>query len=738
MVGAFLSRRRCAVVAAVFSAAIFSLIVFFFRDRNGILDGVEFSASYENSSGGMLKVFLTGDEKYRIFRPIAEFPEEFISSILVQEDRRFFHHNGVNIVSVFRAAFETYVRRSRVIGASTITMQTAKLRYKINSRSVGGKLAQILFSYRMEMRHSKQEILEAYLNLAPCGRNIEGFEAAARYFFGKGMPATTFDEQILLCVLPQNPVKRCPSKDSVPPELSEAMGRLSESVGGSVVVPNLVCAFPDEAIHYSRHLSMISSSRKIVRTTIDSAMQEIVSRQIVRYVNMRRTIGIKNACAVLLDSESMEIRAYCGSANFYDNSIRGQVDGNSSRRSPGSTLKPFIYALALDQGKIHSHTLLKDTPVAFSEYAPDNYGNDFKGPLKAYEALIQSRNVPAVALARSLSNPDLYGFLANSGVYLPHGRDFYGLSIVLGSADVSPLDLCRLYSAFLNDGIARDILGEEPVGERRILSAESAFVVRKMLCRNAAPDGYSEPPFETGFKTGTSIGFKDAWTAGFFGKYVLVVWIGNFDGVGNNAFLGRSAAAPLFFNIALELMERGFVKRFASRAEENGELNVKEIDVCSVSGAIPNGDCPSTEKAYFIPGVSPIEKCKVHRVVSVGGKKVLGEFWTSDLLELFELAGLPRDSPAAEFNDGKPPQILSPLSSTEYILDKKRASIVLNASADSDAGELFWFSGTEFLARSKPNEKVEWRPSSTGKREITVTDSRGRSSSRIISVSSIE
>lgn len=727
-------------------AVVFSLSLIFFIDRSPILDGVEFSSAFSDSDGKLMKVFLTSDEKYRIFRDITSVPPEFAELVIQQEDKRFLVHNGVNPFSVLRAAFSTYVMKTRVIGASTITMQTAKLRYGIDSHKVTGKLLQILYALRLEFNHSKQEILEAYLNLAPCGRNIEGFEAASQYFFSKTISELNHDEQVLLCVLPQNPVKRCPSKFNFPDALKDAMCRLDDTV----TFPSLVCEFPEEALHFSRLMKTTNrNSKGIVKTSINHRLQEIIDRKISLYTNSKAYLGIKNASAILVDSKSMKVLAYTGSSGFYNDEILGQNDGNISKRSPGSTLKPFIYALALEQGLIHSQTLLKDTPTAFSEYAPDNYGNDFKGPIFACEALIQSRNIPAVALARKIKNPDLYDFLKNADISNLKEKDNYGLSIVLGSAELTAVELAELYCSLLNEGKFSKIRftdsDKTDSNSKKILSAESCFIIKDMLEKNQPADNQSVEERcdsiadkKIGFKTGTSIGFRDAWTCGFFGDYVLVVWIGNFDGSGNNSFLGRSAATPLFFNIADEMFERGFVKTTETDFEK---LNVKKVEVCSVSGCLPNDDCPSKMDALFIPGVSPIEKCKIHQIVNENGKSVVREFWSSEFLELFALTGLPRTNPETDKIYGKNPEILSPLANVEYFIsNSNRNTLILRASAESDAGELFWSSGRKFIAKSQPNEKVEWKPNikdadKNGEIEITVTDSKGRSSSRIIKIS---
>lgn len=788
----FLRRKKIIILLLVLCAALIVFFIDFNTARSkGILYGIDFSGAYTDRNGTLLKVYLTGDETYRIYKSVSEYPLDFLEALLLQEDKRFFLHHGVNPVSLIRAAVQTYVKRSKRIGASTITMQTAKLKYKLYTKNPAGKLKQIFLALRLELLFSKQEILDAYINLAPCGKNIEGFEAASRYFFAQPIEQTDFSQRLMLCVLPQDPVRRCPRSDAVPDELMQARSRLferwvqehpeyEESRAFMQKPPRLHCAFPEKALHFTRMIESASKIKKgsvrtpartLLRTSIDMRLQDITEQTLQLYVRQRQGIGITNAAALLVDWETMETLAAAGSAGFYNNAILGQIDANISKRSPGSLLKPFIYALALDQGLIHYGTMLKDTPSAFSEYMPDNYGNTFKGPIKAWNALTQSRNIPAVELARKIHKPDLYDLLVSAGVSGLKHKDSYGLSIVLGSADLTPFELTALYAALKNGGVqypiqntARTLFPSDTANSaangkagqsnaKRLFSQEAAFIVCKMLEQNPPPEDTQSSDFagmRIGYKTGTSIGFKDCWTVGFFGQYVLCIWLGNFDGTGNNSFLGRTAAAPLFFSIAGRIHSAGLCRNTAEYVPEN----VKQIDVCAVSGGLPNGDCPATEKAWFIPGVSPITKCRIHRKITVDTrtgyrtderdksycKTLVREFWPSDLMKLFAEAGLPRlvppDYPDAnkKMNNGRsgfPPEIVSPLKNTVYIFRSgtpEKNVLILNAVADADTSELFWFAGSSFIARCSPSEPYVWKPA-PGFYELTVSDGKGRSDS---------
>ena len=774
-------KRRTIILLSISSAVfVFAVTCFstvLYQRRHGdIFKGIEFSASFTDCNGEFLQVFLTSDEKYRIFCPLANFSNEFLEAILLQEDRYFYSHDGVNLVSVVKAAWTTYVKKSRVVGASTITMQAAKLKYNIYTKSVFGKIRQIIMAKYLEMCFSKQQILELYMNLVPVGGNLEGFATGSLYYFHKTVQELNLSETIMLCVLPQNPTKRAPIHNRTSSELIKARKVLfaswlenhPENKNQEIYMDmqmSTFCSFPDEARHFCEMLYRKESvfTRSPLRTSLDLRLQKKSEQVLEKYINQNKNFGLKNGAIVLLDWQNMEVMANIGSASFYDEEIQGQVNATTSKRSPGSTLKPFIYAMAMDQGIIHYSTMLKDTPQAFSEYTPDNYGSVFKGPVKAWFALVDSRNIPAITLAQKLKKPDLYDFMKATGVTRMKNRDYYGLSIVLGSCETTMNELVKMYAIIPNGGVVHELNFTHPSRVdrgKRLLSDESTFIVQKMLEKNIPP--YSQKPVSIkdipiAYKTGTSIGFKDGWSVGIFDRYILCVWVGNFDGQGNNAFIGRQMAAPLLFNLAYSILidtpkEDLLSERFPSE-------KLTQVQVCSVSGCLPNENCPTTEPAWFIPGVSPLDKCKIHRKVNIDTrtgfrtdetdapyvKSVVREFWPTDLQELFAQSGFPRIAPPEYPKEnqlfdltkqGFPPHIDSPMTGTDYVFrrtEKSRNKIVLSASSDADTDELLWFCNSDFIARTQRGHQFEWYPE-PGQYEITVTDSLGRSDSVYVSI----
>jgi len=736
-----------------------------------ILKGVSFSTAYYDRTGALMNIFLTADDKYRIKTSLADFPPNLIEAVLLQEDRYFYGHFGVNILSMLRAGWETYVKKERRLGASTISMQLSRLRYGLYTKNIPGKIVQSFITLYLEICLSKQEILEAYLNLVPCGGNIEGFPAAAWYYFGKDVKNLSLSEILSLAVIPQNPLKRAPKNAQAENELVNARRTLFTAWINDhpddillepeiEMPPYLVNGFPRRLRHLTEYLNTKSMPQgRRSRTTIDLSMQDICERELGVFIERNRSWGVQNGSIILLDHTNMEVLAAIGSADYFNDEIQGQVNGFISKRSPGSTLKPFIYALAVEQGIIHPEKMLKDTPVGFSEYTPDNFQSVFKGPVFAWYALVDSRNIPAVQLAREIRNPDLYDFLNMAGVSGLKGKGHYGLSIVLGSAEITMLEMASLYAILPNKGYKNDLNFITGTGDlrsgRKLLSPEAAAITMKMLERNPAPDYLWENikrPVPVAFKTGTSIGFKDAWSAMIFDRYVLCVWIGNFSGEGNNVFIGRRTAAPLGFKIIDAILAQ--TKEENLLPEQPLPPDVKEVKVCAVSGDIPNEDCPNFTNTLFIPGVSPINRCRIHRRIYIDNRtgyrtdesegayirSEVREFWPSDIMEIFAQAGLPRFSAppyppdsAARSNRGFPPSIISPLSNTTYIIrpelggDSRFNQMVLLAAADQDTDELFWFVNTSFLGRAKPGERFVWTPE-PGKWSLSVVDSMGRSS----------
>ncbi len=760
------------------------------------------STAIYDTNGRLLRLTLADDDKFRLWTPLKEISPTLVEATLLHEDRYFKYHPGINPLALGRGAWRTYFTDERRQGGSTISMQLARLKYRLNSRSVGGKFKQIARALELEMSYSKNDILEAYLNLVPYGANIEGVGAASLIYFSKRAEKLTLAEALAMTVIPQSPARRGglgsvsgAGENRAAPLLAAREALFKEWVEvhpadtdktSQIATPFKLGAI-DELPFFAPHAvdGLLANARTLratmgknessteIRSTIDLRQQRLLERHLRAYVAANNRVGIRNASAMLLDTRTMTVEAVVGSADFFNADINGQVNGTQAKRSPGSTLKPFVYALGIDQGVLHPATVLRDLPSSFGPFSPENFDGQFVGPITAHDALIKSRNIPAVQVASKLSKPSLYDFLKTAGVSRMKPEAHYGLALVLGGGEVTMEELVTLYAALANRGELKPInysaSTAAPAGGVRMMSEEAAFITLDMLKDNPRPSEstFATKRFPVAWKTGTSYGFRDAWSVGVFGPYVLAVWIGNFDGEANPAFIGATAAAPLFFQIVDSI---GADSRNLADATQalSGPLpkRLTKIDVCTASGDLPNAACPQTSPTWFIPGVSPIRVSTLHRRIAVDIGSGLQacptvadvqniryetyEYWSSDMQKLFRDAGLPRRTPPAFMpqcheveETGSPPKITSPLRGVTYALREFQhsagdGSVNLRATTDADAREVFWFADQTFIGRAKAGTGFAWWPAAAGNYTLRAVDDHGRADSRELRVTVVQ
>ncbi len=764
-------RRTC--FALLFCGALLRFLPHAPLSRNIPVSSIIWSAD-----GEVLRVTLASDDQFRIWTPLAEMSPALVRAFLLKEDTWFYWHPGVNPLALSRGALRTF-RGERRQGGSTITMQLARMLYRFNTRTPTGKLRQVAAALWLEARYSKRALLETYLNLVPFSGNIQGAAAASLIYFEKPPNQVTLAEALTLSVIPQRPSSRTADEAG----LLRARSRLAklwnpgnESERRQLDLPVTFASTHDiqkPGTSWSSHFSLpwiaphftdaILKQRMAppgrIHTTLDAALQRLVEKQIRRYRTLAGDRGIHNATALLVDTRDMAVKASVGSADYWDESIDGQVNGIAAKRSPGSTLKPFIYALGLDQGVLHPRTILRDAATSFGAFTPENFDGRFFGPLPAEEALIRSRNVPAVWVASRLRQPSLHQFLQSAGISRLLPEEHYGLALALGGGEISMEELATLYAMLANQGMLQPLRVEQsaPLTEpTRLLSAEAAFVTLDMLRNNPRPDEMGTPLYRGGWpvawKTGTSWGFRDAWSVGVVGPYVLVVWIGNFAGQGNPSFVGIDAAAPLFFRIADAL---NFARPGDDALNHQPPPGVSRVAVCAASGDLPNADCPQTAETWYLPGKSPIQVSRLHRAVAVdagSGQPVcppylvastrvqVFEFWPAGMLKSFREAGMPRKAPprmpactAEDARDG--PGISSPMRGVRYRLRQSRPEerIALEAAVASDVQKVFWFDGNALLGQVSAGA-LSWRPSAAGIHLLRAIDDHGRMAEREVIV----
>lgn len=748
---------------------------------------VSISQAIYDRNGKLLRLTLSRDDKYRLWLPLKAISPVLIKTTLLHEDKWFRFHPGVSPSALIRAVWHTYIKKDRKIGGSTITMQLARIRYNLNSRTVTGKTAQIAAALWLELLYSKNDILEAYLNLVPYGLNIEGAGAASLIYFHKNADKLTLADALTLSVIPQSPSRRMiATKDgNTNPRQKLELARKAlfakwlaknpndqeqKSFIDLPIILHEPSGLPFLAPHFTNEVIEADPFDPVLHTTLDLKLQKLIERHARQYIASKQHLGMTNAAVLLVDHRTLEVKALLGSVDFFNARIQGQVNGVRAKRSPGSALKPFIYGLGIDQGIIHPLTMLKDAPMSFGSYNPENFDNEFIGPIKARDALIKSRNIPAVEIASRLTTPGLHAFLLKAGITRMREESFYGMSLALGSAEVSMEELVRLYAMLENGGMLRPLkFFKKDKDEKGIemLSKESSFLVLDMLASNPPPfQGYRADwvrnALPVSWKTGTSFGFRDAWSVGIAGPYVLAVWIGNFDGEGNPTFIGREAAAPLFFEIIDSLRsQEADVNEYKTKDAE--ELNLAKVEVCALSGMLPGPACSHVLPTWFIPGKSPIVQCDIHRKISVrmrtglrscidgarGTHFEVYEFWPSDLLSIFRQAGIPRRVPPPyepgcrmeeTSSKGLGPQITSPREGLAYNVrasSLKQERIPLTAVTDADSQSVHWFLNEEYLGKSKNGQPFFWTPKS-GKFHVRAVDDQGRASVRQIRVELIE
>jgi penicillin-binding protein 1C len=524
---------------------------------------LEFSRVVLDRNGHLLRAYATKEGRWRLPAKVADVDPRFFDVLFAYEDKRFREHHGVDPLALARAAFQLVSSGHIRSGGSTLTMQVARLLEPRESRSFTAKFRQIVRAIEIERVLSKNQILSLYLELAPYGGNIEGIRAASLAYFGKEPRALTLGQAALLVALPQAPEMRRP--DRFPRAARAARNRVLDRYAAADHVPADEIIFAKEervptgrrampllAAHAADRAVAETPAAKEIRLTIDRGLQrnlEELAREDVR--TLRQSLDPAVSLAVLVvDNATGEVLAHVGSPSYFDFQRAGEVDMTRALRSPGSTLKPFIYGMGFEDGFIHPQTLIDDRPQRYGNYEPRNFNYSFAGTVTVRDALQQSLNMPAVAILDRVGASRLSARLEQVGASLVLPKDQVpGLAIGLGGVGTKLSDLVMLYA-----GIAR--LGSVvPLRERldalvpqdgRLMSAVAAWYVSDVLRGSPPPENGA--PNRIAFKTGTSYGYRDAWSVGFDGKHTIGVWVGRPDGAPVPGLIGREAAAPILFD----------------------------------------------------------------------------------------------------------------------------------------------------------------------------------------------
>jgi len=525
------------------------------------------SVVVRDSRGGTLRAFLASDGHWRLPASVADVSPRLIDMLIAYEDKRFRWHPGVDPLAVLRAAGQAVMHGRVVSGASTLTMQVARL-LEPRPRTFGAKLIEMARAVQLELHHGKDDILGMYLTLAPYGGNLAGARAASLAYFDKEPLELTDGEVALLAALPQSPSRLRPdrhharavaARDKVLTRAVERLGATAAAEAREQPVPAVRQRLPMDAPHLADRLRKDITGGP-VDTTIDADLQRAMQSLVLR---QQADLGRRAGIAVLaVENASRSVLAYVGGGAYFDEIRRGQIDMVRATRSPGSTLKPFVYAMAFDDGVLHPDTVINDTPTRFGDYAPTNFNHGFLGEVPARVALQQSLNVPAVAVLDRVGAARFAGALGDLGVPLTlprsHGRDQApGLPVVLGGVGLSLEKLVTLYAGLANDGAVAPLRlrQADPMPARdapRLVGPEAARAVARILADAPPPEGvaaFAADRRRIAFKTGTSYGFRDAWAVGFSPRYTVGVWVGRPDGTPSPDHWGRNTAAPLLFRM---------------------------------------------------------------------------------------------------------------------------------------------------------------------------------------------
>ena len=541
--------------------------------------------------GRPLRAFASDNGVWRYPVKAEDVSPLYLEALIGYEDRYFYYHAGVNPIAITRAAIQG-LRNGRIIsGGSTITMQVARI-LEPHPRTILGKMRQILRAFQLEWHCSKTEILEIYLSYAPFGGTIEGVEAASWAYLGKSSKQLSHSEAALLAVLPQTPSRLRPdrnpeaarkARDKVLKRLAEnniwSSIPIAEAKQEPVVTRRL--RIPMSAALLAQRLRNANPSANKIKSTIDADLQSVLEERLQSYFSQLPEHS--SAALLVVDNQTLEARAYVGSLNFGDEKTLGHVDMVQALRSPGSTLKPFLYGLAMDDGLIHTESLLVDAPQDFGDYRPANFDPIYHGPVSASEALQLSLNVPAVDLLDRVGSERFAARLANAGLpmRMPEGAK-PNLSIILGGTGVKLEELVGAFAAFNREGVAGRVRYAEhaPHIDRRILSPGAAWMIREIL-ENHKSNTQNDDILDTrqrkrvAWKTGTSYGFRDAWALGTTPQYTVGVWVGRPDGTPMPGQYGAITALPLMYEVFDSLPKPDHVVLRTEMPKE-----VKAIDIC--------------------------------------------------------------------------------------------------------------------------------------------------------------
>jgi penicillin-binding protein 1C len=736
----------------------------------------------EASNGSLLSAAIASDGQWRF--PVADsVPVKFKDCIIAFEDKRFYNHFGVDFLAMGRAMKQNFKAKTVVSGGSTLTMQVIRLSRK-QDRTIWQKIYEIILAFRLELKYSKEEIIGLYAANAPFGSNVVGLEAASWRYYGRDAKSLSWGEMATLAVLPNSPSLVHPGKNLAKlikkrNDLLDKLVKLkyidqtTANLSKLEPVPGKPLPLPQNAQHLLNRFKVERSALEINTTRITSTLNENIQLKVnailKRYNNRYRANDINNISALILDAKTGTVVSYVG--NVYqpeDASLQSHVDMIKALRSPGSTLKPLLYASMLNDGFILPHTLIPDIPTQIAGYSPQNYDLGYDGAIAADKALSRSLNIPAVKMLQQYKYERFYDKLKKLGIgTLNQPADHYGLSLILGGSEVTMWDLANTYMGLVRtlnhfntykglynsadyqqaSYIKTDVKNKPDEQKTALLdhgSIWSTFNAMEEVMR-PGDEGLWEQfssAQRVAWKTGTSFGFRDAWAIGLTPNYVVCVWVGNADGEGRPGLVGIEAAAPVMFDIFRQLPNGKWF--------ETPTTKLKKIKICKQSGYKASENCPDIIEEMVPPSGEKTVSCPFHKIIHLDRT---GTYRVTDQCE--SVTNMLHKSwfilpPAMEYyykiknSDYKvlPPfmagcdniggnnvmELIYPKNgATVYIpleLDGTRGKIVLNAAHRNQSSKIYWHIDNEYIATTINYHQLAVSPP-PGKHTLTLVDENG-------------
>ena len=731
---------------------------------------VPYSTVVTDRNGELLGARIASDGQWR-FPPRTTTPEKIKQCLITFEDRHFYHHWGVNPVSISRAAYQNLKNKRIVSGGSTLTMQTIRLA-RNESRTFGEKFIEMILATRLEFRASKEKILSMYISHAPFGGNVVGLDAAAWRYFGHPAEELSWAEAAMLAVLPNAPAMIHLSKSRQ--LLLNKRNRLLKQLYARKIIDNSTYELaiseplPDEPHPLPQTAPHLVSrfyqerNGKYSISTIDRGIQTQIENAAERWSNEFNRSDIRNLAILVIDIRTNQVVAYCGNVNFERKQAGNQVDVIQAPRSTGSILKPFLYYAMLQEGSLLPHTLLPDIPVNINGFTPQNFSLQFEGAVPASEALARSLNIPAVTMLQRYGVPKFHTFLRQIGLKtINRPASHYGLSLILGGAEATLWDVTNAY-AYMGRSLLQLpqtecsllLADAEGSGESEVFAsgkstdtfqsgaAWQTFNALTEVNRPEEIDWKSIPSMHPiAWKTGTSHGFRDAWAVGVTPHYAVGVWVGNATGEGKPGLVGARTAGPVLFDIFSLLPPTRWFKR-------PGDVFVK-AEVCRKSGHLKGRFCEETDTLLILPAGLKTEACPYHHLITLSADEThriyencanleptIQKSWFTlpPVWEWYYKQHHPEYNPLPPFKTGCGEDALQ---SMQFIYPPMNARIVLPKQMDGSPGFLttelahsnpsttiFWHLDNTYLTQTQDFHKISLQPT-PGKHSLTAVDEAG-------------